>query len=153
MPLLLAVDHFVWGTLSPHDLPAIASAAIDQGYFSPSLSELALMTHPVASETEPLFVKALAELGVSRPATLSAGRRIAGEYARQIVHGEVSPYEGAKWIWLNVATNPSWPRDHSLDTFVYGASEWDEVVGTSFQSEFERGILEAAHELVAQTTA
>ena len=153
MPLRLAVDHFVWRTLSAHDLPAIASAAIDQGFFSQSLSELALTALPIASEVEPLFEKALQELGIERPETLIAGRRIARAYAQQIVNGELSVHEGARWIWLNVATHPSWPRDHSLDTFIYGASEWDEVAGTPHQEAFANGILEAAHDLLRAETA
>ena len=144
---------FVWGTLSAHDLPAIASAAIDQGFFSASLSELALTDRPIASEVEPLFAKALEELGVDRPDKVTAGRRIARDYARQILDGEISIHEGARSIWLDIATNPEWPRSPLLDTFVYGASEWDEVVGTQHQDEFERGILEAAHDLLRQITA
>jgi hypothetical protein len=153
MPLSLAVDHFVWRTLSAHDLPAIASAAIDQGFFSQSLSELALTAQPTASEVEPLFDKALDELGIEKPETLCAGRRIAREYARQIVEEELSIHEGARWIWLNVAIHPSWPRDHSLDTFTYGASEWDEVFGTPHQKAFEAGILEAAQAVLRADTA
>lgn len=153
MPLRLAVDHFVWGTLSPHDLPAVASAAIDQGFFSQSLSELALTQLPIASEVEPLFERALAELGFDKPEKIVAGRRIAREYAGQILDGKVSAHEGARRIWLHVATNPFWPQDHSLDTFIYGASEWDEIQGTPHQKEFERGILEAARHLLRQDTA
>jgi hypothetical protein len=153
MPLRLAVDHLVWGTLSSHDLPAIASAAIDQGFFSASLAELALTERPIASEAEPLFVKALEELGMDLPDKVHAGRRIAGDYARRILEGEIPVHEGARSIWLDIAINPEWPHKPSLETFVYGACEWDDVVGTPHQHEFEQGILEAARDLLRQITA
>ena len=149
-PFHLAVDHFVWGTVRAHELPAVASAAIDQGFFSTSLSEVALTERPIESEVVPLFEKALDELGVDRPDKVTAGRRIARDYARRMVEGELSVHEGARWIWLNIATHPDWPNDPSVDAFVYGASEWDEVEGTAQQREIERDVLGAARELLRQ---
>lgn len=152
IPLGLAVDHFVWGTLPAHELPAAASAAIDQGFFSVSLSEVALTERPIASEVAPLFAKALDELGVEWPAKIAAGRRIARDYARRILEGEVSVHEGARWIWLNLATHPDWPDEYSLDAFTYGASEWDEVEGAPHQGELEQGIRDAARHLLRELT-
>ncbi len=50
-------------------------------------------------EVGPLFTKALSELGIPVPSRDEASMTIAREFARQIIAGESSPYEGARRIW------------------------------------------------------
>jgi hypothetical protein len=70
---------------------------------------------------------------------------IATEVASRIVDRSTSAYDGAKEIWNIVRCLPL-ERLPELDTFVYGASEWDER--PEDQENFAAGIVAAANDLV-----
>ncbi|MCC6361620.1 MAG: hypothetical protein IT450_23030 [Phycisphaerales bacterium] len=63
--LQLAAAKFVLGFTQSWDIPPVADRAISNGEYSPALAELADLKNPVRADVEPLFVKALAEMGLS----------------------------------------------------------------------------------------
>jgi hypothetical protein len=93
-----------------------------------------------------LFMQALAELGLPLPAGRDAVVVLARDIATQLVGGAVPPYDGAKRIW---EISLRLPDEHlpELDTFVYGASEWEER--PKDRDLFAQGILAAARHLVS----
>jgi hypothetical protein len=73
-----------------------------------------------------------------------AVRIIAREFARQIIVAEISPYEGARRIWEELAWETG--ADSSLMIFVGLASEWEDDALN--QTEFEARIMEEAERLL-----
>jgi hypothetical protein len=143
MDLDIAADWLALGKLRSEDAIAAASSALDRGVYSESLG-LLLYEQPIWSEVEPLFTKALSELGIPVPPRAEASLAIAREYARQIIAGETSPYEGARRIWWEVANEPG--ADSSLLAFVGLASEWEDA--PRYRPEYEAAIIEEAQRLV-----
>lgn len=71
---------------------------------------------------------------------------LARQVAERILEGTVSPEGGAKDIWdltVHIAPAEFIPE---FDTFIYGASEWDER--PQDRPAFTEGILAAAHDLL-----
>lgn len=145
MDLEIAAALLALGKLTSDDVIAAASSALDRGVYSKSLG-LLLYEQPIWSEVGPLFTKALAELGALVPRRDEALRIIAREYARQILAGEISPYEGARRIWWDVANEPD--ADPELIVFVGLASEWEDA--SPHRSAYEAEIVEEARRLLAK---
>jgi hypothetical protein len=145
MDLGIAAAKFALGKLTSEEAIAAASVALDGGTYSESLGQL-LGQEPVWSEVGPLFERALAELNVSVPSRTGALSIIARDFARQISAGNLTPYEGARRIWWEVANEPD--ADRSLLVFVGLASEWEDV--PQYRSEYEAGILQEARRLLEQ---
>jgi hypothetical protein len=143
MDLNIAAAWLTLGKLRSEDAIAAASSALDRGVYSESLG-LLLYEQPVWSEVGPLFTKALSELGIPVPSRDEASVTIAREFARQIIAGETSPYEGARRIWWEVANEPG--ADSSLRIFVGLASEWED--SPRYRHEYEADIIEEAQRLV-----
>ena len=99
------------GLLISEELVEIAILALENGYDSRSLRILAGETEIIGSTVDPLFVKALHELGISLPDGASALMTAARVYARKIVDGSMSPHLGARHIgdyvrlWRDVSNN------------------------------------------------
>jgi hypothetical protein len=144
MDLNIAAAWLALGKLRSEDVIAAASSALDRGVYSKSLG-LLLYEQPVWSEVGPLFTTALSELGIPVPCHDEASLTIAREYARQIIAGETSPYEGARRIWWEVANEPG--ADSSLLAFVGLASEWED--SPRYRLEYEAAIMEEAQRLVS----
>ena len=93
-----------------------------------------------------MFDRVLDELNIRRPSKRDAVIHLSRETAEKIVSGSKPPYEGAKQIWALTLLLPG--EDLSeLDSFVYGASEWEER--PEDRRAFEDGIMAAARELVS----
>jgi hypothetical protein len=143
MDLSLAVARFALDKLTSEEALDAASAALDRGTYSESLGQL-MFQKPVSSEVGPLFKKAMAELGVPIPSRSEALLVVARAYARQIISGELSPYDGARRIWWEVASESD--ADQSLKSFVGLASEWEDV--PQYRPQYEAEIVQEAHRLL-----
>jgi hypothetical protein len=142
----------VLGLLTSEDIPSVAVRALEQGYDSPALQQLAAESTAPASNITPLFARALSELSVSSPERNAARLIVARFYARRILDGTLSPYEGACKIWLgpaNDALQESEPEQVSswlkLRFFIGLASEYE--VDPEHREAYEREIVNVAREL------
>jgi hypothetical protein len=141
--LEIAAARLALGRLTSEEALAASSEALDRGVYSESLGLLAY-EEPVWSQVGPLFERALTELRIAIPSRQAASLIIAREYARRIVAGEVSPYEGARRIWWEVANEPG--ADLSLLAFVGLASEWEDA--PAHRPDYEGDIVKEARRLV-----
>ncbi len=126
MNLKRAATFWTFYPLPSEQLPEIASDALAEGYDSPSLRTLAGVTNPIMSEVEPLFRKALDELSIPIPDFSDSGKSIALYYAKAIVSGDVSPYEGARTLW-NIYNEDKVEIHNELLVFVGLASEYEDA--------------------------
>jgi hypothetical protein len=140
--LLAAKDLLDFGGADA--MPAEATQALLEGIDSPAVRRLAGMDGADGDDVRAAFRSALRELAIEIPSRREAAILLATEVARRITQGTVSPHEGAREIWGVVRSS----REHlpELDTFVYGASEWEER--PKDQNNFAAGIVAAAHDLV-----
>lgn len=79
--------------------------------------------------------------------------RDAVQYARAILDGSMSPYDGARRIWLDVTTRLSPPPTdlwRALGGFIGGVSEWDDHPEPETRAEIEAGIKRLATTLIAK---
>src|SRR5262249_40633336 len=98
---------------------ALAGGEVD----SPSLRELAGMSGRDIRESRDLFLAAMAELGVETPRDDSY-EEMARFWAREMLAGSVSPYEGSRHIWWGAWEPLSRPSE--LTAFVGLASMWED---------------------------
>jgi len=141
MDLEIAAVRLALGNLSSEEVIVAASAALDRRVYSDSLG-LLMYEEPIWSQVGPLFERALFELSIPIPSRENASPILAREYARQIVDGEVTPYEGARKIWF--VANES-RVDDSLRIFVGLASEWED--DPAHRPQYEAMIVEEARRL------
>ncbi|MDQ6772224.1 MAG: hypothetical protein M3024_04430 [Candidatus Dormibacteraeota bacterium] len=143
--LQAAAFKTVLGLTPPEELPGTAAAALGDGCDSPSLRALAGLADGEIEEVNSLFEMALAEVELSLPTAREAAMALARDIASKVLEGVTTPYRGAKQIW---EISMRLPDEHlpQLDTFIYGASEWEERPAD--RNLFAEGIVVAAHELV-----
>jgi hypothetical protein len=115
---------YVLGELPVDELPSAAADALEAGYDSPSLRQLAASSGADAEKIGDLFKKSLDELGIPIPSPSEAGLALARRIARDVVRGTVAPYDGAKQIWVKVYTR--FPQLKKLRIFVGLASEYED---------------------------
>jgi hypothetical protein len=106
------------------DLPAAAADALEAGYDSPSLRQLAGADGADFESVRNLFSQSLDELGIPIPSPAEAGLASARRIAGRIVRGEVAPYDGAKQIWAKIYTR--FPHLKELKPFVGFATEYED---------------------------
>ncbi len=94
-----AVAYWAFGWLPSDKLPGVALEALEQGIESPTIVELASAETVWDPRLHRLFEKVLTELRRSPLTKAEAGRIIAGEYAKKICQGTVTPVDGARAIW------------------------------------------------------
>lgn len=125
----VAVQAAAWrrrvGVESPEGLVDVAVSALVAGLDSPALAELAGADPREAHDVHDLFVEALGQLGLAWPDERTALWQVVRSTARQIVDGEVDPYDGAGWIWRHAAHVLEPEGD--LRVFVGRASEYAEL--------------------------
>ena len=95
----LAQARWLLGKLAPERLVAFAVEALAADLDSPSLRVLAGESRPTRDTVDPLFRRALSELGFGALGEEQARLVVARSHASRIVAGEVPPYDGAKAIW------------------------------------------------------
>ncbi len=121
MELSKMVNNYALGRLLVDDLPPLAVQALEEGYDSPSLRQLAGVNASDPQEVRTLFLKTLDELKLSMPSPRDAGLSLARSIADEVLEGTIVPYEGAKRIWHDVYTR--FPELVELRLFVGLASE------------------------------
>ncbi len=140
--------------LPSEDLPRLAQDALESGYDGKNIRRMAGLMQPNRADLLPLMPGFLAEMGVA--ATLSsdeAGRLLARLVAQGISEGQITPYEGARFIWK--IFNALWPnQQHRLLSFVGHASEYEDCESYSQHPEktrlqIEQDIIEDARALLA----
>ena len=142
--LELAVSKFALGLLGSEGLPQIAAEWLEHGRDTPSLRVLAGLNASELEDAPSLFQAVLSELNVLVPGKWDAVMRLAREIAVDILAGSTSAYQGATQIW-ELTLRALDEELTELDTFVYGASEWNERPGD--RGAFEEGIVAAARDL------
>lgn len=146
MKWLTTVSLWAFGALPPRQLQLSAVGALEEGFDSPSLRQLAGLPPSEEEKATVLFGRVLEELRQSLPSKADAGRYLAREIARQIVDGTIEPYEGARRIWWEVYNNCRELREFA--TFAGMASEFEEH--ESSRPLYARMITDAATELLAR---
>ena len=153
MTLREAAAFRILDLIGPEEVPLIATDALVAGLDSAALRQLAGEMKPPASEVDPKLRRVFTELSIPWPDRNSARLIVARFYARQIVDGTVTAYEGARLIWWGPANDAllepepeqvsSWLK---LRHFVGCASEYkDDVI---HRPEYEQDIMGFARELV-----
>lgn len=137
---------YVLGLLPVEALPGMALDAIQAGYDSPSLRQLAGANEHDTEEAHRLFGKAIQELGLPIPQAPEAGLTLARDIARLVVSGAIAPYEGAKRIWNQIYTRLSELKQ--LKPFVGLASEYEDDL--DHRDDYSRQIIEEAKSLIDQ---
>jgi len=142
-----AAAFWVLGLLPSDECPNVATEALVRGIDSPSLRLLAGELRPIASEVDPLFERSLVENGIAVPDRQTARAAVARYYAREMLAGSLSPWEGAERIWWDVANDaysaPDWERYSSFVGLASGLRD-----NPQHRTEYEREIVAAAHRLL-----
>lgn len=151
--LRLVVARWKLGQLRGEELPAIAVRALEAGFESAALAQLALMRQPTLRDAEPHLREALRDLGIREPDRHAAGMWLARYFAARIDSGELTPYEGARRIWQDVAAVIGSPE--SLHPFVSAASEIEDyrLVRPGAPAEYDRRIAECEAEIRVRAKA
>ena len=147
---------FVLGRVSSEELSNYAVDWIAEGLDSPSLRRLAGTESPIMSETGPLFLQTLRELGIEIPTRDQSLMILAKDYAQKILDGSLTPHEGAGFLWWNVINEMTYSSPLFL-SFVGAASELDELDDrtatdgfdrSDYRKQLEQQILDSARELL-----
>lgn len=125
----------------------LAAEALAAGLDSPALREAAGVPVSEVQDARDRFIEALGELGVEVPDEQEALWQLVRFKAAQIVSGEVTPYEGASWIWREA--HPRIEREGDLRIFIGLASEWEDH--RQYRPEIERRIVDEALMLLEKT--
>jgi len=133
-----AVDAYLLGNILAEDLPAVAQQALEDGYDSPSLCELAGAELVDTYRLRDLFTRTLVELNLNDVSPADAGLAMARSIASDVVAGSITPYAGAKRIWSDIYTR--FPHLARLRPFVGFASEFED--DEKHRVEYERLILD-----------
>jgi hypothetical protein len=144
LDLSRAVNAYVLDQLLVEDLPSIAVRAIENGYDSSALRQLAAAKGYDADSLRALFLKALWEMEMSLPSATAAGLSMARSIANEILKGSLPPYQGAKRIWKDIYTRL--PELAELRPFVGLASEYED--DEKHQNDYSQLIVDACRELL-----
>ncbi len=146
--LRLAATRRQFDLLPSSELPELAMRALEAGFDSSSIRELAGELHPTWADSGSLFERVLHDLGIVTLPQPEAAHALARHYAQQILSGAVSPYEGARHIWWQVA-NYFWDEKElwqRYSIFVGLASEWEDY--EPGRPDYERQIRDEAAKLL-----
>jgi hypothetical protein len=135
--------RWVLDKLPSEEVPRLAQDALEIGYDGKNMRQIAGLMQPNNAELQPLVPGFLAEMGLA--ATLSreeAGWLLARLVAEAISEARITPYEGARFIWREIA-NELWPnQQHPLLSFVGRASEYEDCESYSQHPEKTRRQIE-----------
>ena len=119
-----AILAYALGGLFPDALPKVGLDALEAGYDSPSLRQLAVCGRADPSETvQDLFRRSVNELGLVIPTPPEAGLAMAKIIAQEVLAGRCEPYDGARRIW---GLWSRFPELEQLTAFVGLASEYED---------------------------
>lgn len=130
------------------ELPKLAAEALAQGVDSPSLREVAgASTRDDPRDVRERYLAALDELGIDVPQAEQAAWRLTRDVATRIVGRQISPLEGAEWIWRVASSRVEHEGD--LRVFIGLASECEDHPERC--AEYETQIRAAAQQLLARS--
>ena len=155
--LELAHARFVLRLVPPEALPDLACRALEAGFDSPSLRLLAGESSPTWEPAAALARATFAELGLATLSEAEAKLRVAQHWAKLLLAGDLTPYEGARHI-ADECCSARLDPDAPWDAFYSLASEHEDYLGErasdperydALVSRCEEEIHEAARRLVA----
>lgn len=133
------------GLLAPAELPQIGIEALEAGFDTPALRQLAGEDGNDFDGVKQLFEKALMEIGNDLPPQDEAALLVARSIAEEVIGGQLDPYEGARRIWSRVYVKN--PNLKELRVFVGLASELED--DPQNKAEYLRDIIKQCREIVA----
>jgi hypothetical protein len=124
--MLIETAEVLWALhqLPSEELPQTATELLTAGYDCQALRVLAGLTSTELADASDLFERVMRELGRPPLPRREAVLRYTRLVSKEILHGEIAPYDGAKRIW-NVSIGLDTPL-HEVDPFVYAASEYED---------------------------
>ena len=142
----IALSQYVLGQLPGEKIPKIAIILLENGKENDEIIELAGMRNPTMVDVEKKFLKGLDKLEIHLPSIREATIRLAKQISQQIVNREISPYEGARKIWWELANIEN--VDRRLKAFSGLASEYEDTSNNEYRKDYEKQILEEARFLL-----
>jgi hypothetical protein len=143
--------------LPSEELPRLAQDALELGFDGKCTRRIAGLIQPNRADLQPLMAGFLAELGImTKLSREQAGLELARLVAQAIIEGKITPYEGASFIWRQVANGLSY-RPKELMPFVGNASEYEDCGSYSQNHEetrrkIDEDIVQDARQLVTEIT-
>jgi hypothetical protein len=145
MELALAAARVALGQATAADLKSAASAAIDAGLVTPDIAALAMLGDHTLSEAEPIFRKALGNLGIEVPGIEEATWILLRAHVQGIAARTTDPDQGLRDMLavFNAADLPGQSRDyvgdsHDLQALIGLYWEIDEVLARRSEVGFNR---------------
>lgn len=140
--------------LASEDAPKLAQGALEVGFDGKNIRRIAGLINPNHADLLPLIPGFFAEMGIAVPmGREEAAWSLARLIAEAISEGQITPYEGAKFIWRDIV-NEVWPNEqHPLLSFVGCASDYEDCESYSQhpegrRREIEQEIIEDARALL-----
>jgi hypothetical protein len=135
--------------------PGLAQLALERGYDGKNIRRIAGLIRPDRGDLLPLMPGFLSELGVPTAiAREDAARILAGHIAKGISEGQITPYEGARFIGYDIVCE-IWPNEqHPLLIFEACASDYEDCESytdrpNARRKEIEQDIINEARRLLA----
>ena len=141
------IRRYVLGEVLVDELPAIAVQALEAGYDSLFLRQLAGAQGCDPQEARTLFTRAIKELKIPMPSAAEAALAAARIIAQEVVNGKVAPYDGARRIWFKLYTR--FPEIQQFVPFVGLASEYED--DEEHRAEYASRILKECKKLLGET--
>jgi len=142
------------GKLPSEEAPKLAQVALELGFDGNNIRRLAGFINPIHADLLPLMPRFFGEMGIAVPMRREeAAWSLARHIAKAISEGQITPYEGAKFIWHDIV-NEVWPNEqHPLLYFVGCASDYEDCASYSQhpeqrRREIEQEIIEEARTLL-----
>jgi len=101
---------YILNRLPGEKLPGVALQCIESDMESDAMLELAWEKAPALRDAAPVFERGLKELNVAVPSKSRALLLLANIYCKQMLSGEISPFEGAFNIWQQICVEDEAPE-------------------------------------------
>ena len=133
--------------LDVKDLIRISLEMIEAGFYSDALLELAWEDYPRLDDAVALFEKGLRDIDFVDPSKERSLILLGNIYCKQILSGEISPYEGSRSIW-NVICSQKEAASYFFE-FVPLSDALQNYCEPKAAEAFENCIIEEAKKVVA----
>jgi hypothetical protein len=90
------------GKLSSDKIVSLANDWLEMDLYTESIGELSMVTNPIMSDVGPIFERAMQELKIKEPTKIDAANTIIYIILKRIVANEISPDEGASFLYWDV---------------------------------------------------
>lgn len=142
----IVTSNYVLNLLPGEEMPDFAIAMLEENIENEELIELAGLNKPTLLDARKLFLKAIDKLEIKLPDVREATIFLAKEIAEKITTGTISPYEGARKIWWDLANIEGAYK--GLEIFVGLASEYEDSHNKELKKDYENQIIEEAMVLI-----